>query len=195
LEFYISKKGKGLRYLDRVIQSSRIKYIKKYISKGSYILDIGCHQGELFTQLGGLISGGIGIDPLLSKKIVKENVTLLPGYFPIDFTEIREGLFDCILALALFEHIPIKEQKIFVESCVKLLRPNGKIILTIPSPRVDLVLDILIKLNLLDGMSVEEHFGFNPDMLVDIFNITEMELIVHKKFQMGLNNCFVFLKN
>jgi hypothetical protein len=60
---------------------------------------------------------------------------------------------------------------------------------------VDRLLDILLHLRLAHGMAVEEHHGFNPRSVPEIFGSRgELLLIRHRKFQLGLNNLFVFEK-
>jgi hypothetical protein len=74
-----------------------------------------------------------------------------------------------------------------------LLKPKGRVIVTVPSPQVDYILEILLKLKLIDGMSLEEHYGFKPSDTEIIFS-KGFKLIKKKKFQLGLNNLYVFEK-
>jgi hypothetical protein len=41
-------------------------------------------------------------------------------------------------------------------------------------------------------MSLEEHYGFDPSCVPSLFSVGKLELIKAKKFQLGLNNLFVF---
>jgi len=47
-------------------------------------------------------------------------------------------------------------------------------------------------LHIVDGMSLEEHHGFLPDELPDIFIPAGFSLRIKRKFQFGLNNLYVF---
>lgn len=180
-----------MKTVDKILQSMRIQRAKKHIRPGAYVLDIGCYDGIMFKKLSGYISGGIGIDPLLTEKIQGETYQLFPGKFPDDLPA-HEQTFDAIVALAVLEHIPRPSQKSFAAACSKALKPGGVIIITVPSPFVDKILAILLKLGLIDGMSLEEHYGFEPAMVPEIFNMDGLKLIAAERFQLGLNYCFVF---
>lgn len=129
---------------------------------------------------------------MLKTSIVTENYKLLSGRFP---ENLPEGVtFNCITMLAVLEHIPQNEQQKLSADCYRYLRPQGRIIITVPSPFVDHILWVLSKLSLIDGMSLEEHYGFKVEDVPIIFNAEQFQLIKHKRFQLGLNNLFVFEK-
>jgi len=169
----------------------RIQKAKKYIKSGAYVLDIGCYDGIMFRKLGTHISGGVGIDPLLTKVIQGDTYQLFPGKFPDDLPGY-EHTFDAIVVLAVLEHIPREQQKSFASACLNALKPSGVVIVTVPSPSVDRILAVLMWLRLIDGMSLEEHYGFDPVMVPNIFNIEGFRLLTRDRFQFGLNYCFVF---
>lgn len=179
-----------MKTVDKVLQGMRIAQAKKHISKGAYVLDIGCYDGILFKTLQGYISGGVGIDPLLDQPVAGSNYKLFPGKFPDDLPPSSQE-FDAIVALAVLEHIPMDQQKNFASACFKALKPGGVVIITVPSPFVDKILAVLLKLRLIDGMSLEEHYGFEPSMVPEIFQ-DGFTLWVAENFQLGLNHCFVF---
>ena len=182
-----------MRYIDRVLQKARIRKAKIFIPPGSYVLDIGCSDGTLFDQLNKRISGGIGIDLAIEKELHKGKYVLYPGNFPNDFPS-QDHLFDVITLLAVVEHIPVNQQTILATGCAVNLQQGGRVIVTAPSPFVDKILDLLLRFNLIDGMSLEQHFGFEPKLVPTIFLPCGFRLIDHKKFQFGLNNIFVFEK-
>ncbi len=178
--------------MDRILQSIRIKKAGSYISQGDAVLDIGCANGELFKCIEG-ISFGVGVDPDLQNDIERDNYILLKGFFP----ERRlpgETKFNVITMLAVLEHIPEKLQKALAIACFDSLDRDGKIVITVPSHRVDIILAILKKLRLIDGMNLEQHFGFRIADTKQLFSSPYFRLIHHKKFQFGLNNLFVFQK-
>ena len=43
-------------------------------------------------------------------------------------------------------------------------------------------------------MALEEHHGFTPSEVKPLFESAGFRLAIHKKFQLGLNNLFVFTK-
>jgi hypothetical protein len=146
----------------------------------------------LFNALGDKLEKGIGIEPLLKNKIVKDNYKIFPDKFPSKLSEVNSITYDYITMLAVLEHIPEElYTQLFTES-LKLLKPGGTVIITVPSLKVDTILLILSKLKLVDGMSLEEHHGFVPEDTINIFKNPEFKLVKRKTFQLGLNNLFIF---
>jgi 2-polyprenyl-3-methyl-5-hydroxy-6-metoxy-1,4-benzoquinol methylase len=179
-----------MKALDKYLQAVRIGKAKRYINKGDTVLDIGSVDGVMFESWKGYISKGIGVDPTLNEVIKTEYYELYPGYFPEACpTDMK---FNAITLLAVLEHIPTNQQKILAENCFKYLVPGGKLIITVPSPQVDQILEILLKLKLIEGMSLEEHYGYKPEDTERIFAAPLFKLVKKEKFQFGLNNLFVF---
>ena len=145
---------------------------------------------ELLHLLNGHIRKGIGIDLIIKNSIALEHYTLCPGAFPHDF--YSDQRFDVITMLAVVEHIPENQLQHVAETCYKYLMPKGRIIITAPHPRVDKILNILKTLGVIKGLSLEEHYGFNPEQLPDIFN--KWKLIKEERWELGLNYLFVFEK-
>lgn len=182
-----------MKFGDRLLQSWRISQAARWISPGSRVLDIGCADGVLFRLLGGKISEGIGVDPDLARECRDGPLMLLRGTFPQALP--NDTAFDAITMLAVLEHVPHAQQAILAEDCARYLKPGGRLIITVPSAAVDHILTLLMKLRLVDGMSVEEHWGFRPEETPRIFSRGGLRLLEHSRFQLGLNNLFVFEKS
>jgi SAM-dependent methyltransferase len=174
---------------DQFIQAWRMRIAARWIPRDSRILDVGCHQGEFFKYLGDTIKPSVGIDPLASAN----NQPLPHEILPILLNEnlpLKDSSFDVMVLLATIEHIP---DKIMVaREAMRLLRPGGRVVITVPSSMVDKILEILIHLGLVDGMSLEEHHGFDVNKLAGMFESQGLKLKHWKKFQFGLNNLFIF---
>ncbi len=181
-----------MKLIDNVLRDWRISKTKKFIPKHAIILDIGAFDGMLFKKNAKKMSLGIGIEPLIKEKIVGDNYTIYPGMFPEFMPENVD--FDVITMLAVFEHVPKDKQQVVAESCFKLLKKGGVVIITVPSAIVDKILDILMFLKLADGMSTDEHYGFEPEDTLKIFCKPNFKLVNKSKFQLGVNNLFVFEK-
>jgi SAM-dependent methyltransferase len=181
-----------MKALDKYLQRVRINKAKKYIKKGDSVLDIGSVDGIMFEKWEGYISHGVGVDPTLKETIKTDFYQLYPGYFP---NACPKGIkFNAITLLAVLEHIPTSEQKSLAENCHQYLKEGGRLIITVPSPQVDQILEILLKLKLIEGMSLEEHYGYKPEDTEQIFSSPMFKLLKKEKFQLGLNNLFVFEK-
>ncbi|HEX2862760.1 MAG TPA: methyltransferase domain-containing protein, partial [Lacunisphaera sp.] len=106
---------------------------------------------------------------------------------PLDYPA---GRFEAIVLLATLEHI--RDKAPLAREARRLLTPGGRLIMTVPSPRVDDIVHTLVRLGLADGMSLEEHHGFHPKDTRAIFETPGLRLEHHEAFQLGLNHLFVF---
>ena len=160
------------------------------MSPSDVVVDIGCADGAMFEELRGRYSFGYGVEPTLPASIESDSYVLYPGVFP---DALPEGVAaDCITMLAVLEHLSPPEQTALAEGCREVLKPGGRMIITVPSPRVDDVLHVLERLKLVDGMSLHEHYGFEPADTLSIFAEPDFRLVEHRRFQLGLNNLFIF---
>lgn len=181
-----------MKKLDIILQNTRIRKAAKFIRQGDEVLDIGSVDGVMFEKLRHVIKGGTGIDPTLEQEIKTDVYHLIPGYFP---DVVPQGkTFDAITMLAVLEHIPLDKQQALVENCWKYLNKNGRVIITVPSPAVDYVLSVLLFFKLVDGMALEEHYGFEAKDTDKLFVGKYFKMIHHSTFQLGLNHLFVFEK-
>jgi 2-polyprenyl-3-methyl-5-hydroxy-6-metoxy-1,4-benzoquinol methylase len=178
-----------MRIGDYLIQSWRLQVARRWIPKGSRVLDIGCHQGELFAMLEQRIAPSIGIDPLYRNTESRNGHLFLKQEFH-EVLPFRASSFDAVVLLATIEHM--QEKFAVAREAGRLLRPGGVVVITVPSVFVDTILSILLRIGVIDGMSLEEHHGFSPDDLPAIFCPAGFRLKKKQKFQLGLNNLYVF---
>jgi SAM-dependent methyltransferase len=183
-----------MKPLDRLIQRLRILKAGKFIALNSRLLDIGCADGAIFKILGRKISRGIGIDPGIEHGHIRANYQLIRGTFPQDLPADEPG-FDAITLLAVLEHIPLDQQPVMAANIHRHLKQGGKLIITVPSPMVDKILNGLKYLGWIDGMSLDEHYGFDVKTVRDTFSLSGLDFVRHEYFQLGLNNLFVFRKS
>ena len=179
-----------MTFVDRFLQSWRIRKAHRYIKPGSRVLDIGSVDGVLFKQLSLENTQSIGIDPTLKSDVQIGNSKLVAGFFPAAMPEVEP--FDAITMLAVLEHFPASEYQSLSEGCVRFLKPGGFLVITVPSAFVDNILAMLKFLRLIDGMSLEEHHGFDVKQTPEIFSGRNFRLVRHSTFQLGLNHLFVF---
>jgi 2-polyprenyl-3-methyl-5-hydroxy-6-metoxy-1,4-benzoquinol methylase len=182
-----------MKALDRLLQRWRIAKTRPFIARGCRVLDIGCSDGALFRQLSGRFAEGVGIDDDLETPLKSANVELIPGTFPESLA--HRDPFDVITMLAVLEHVPRDRQPVVARACAELLRPGGYLLVTTPEPIVDRILDALAFLRLIDGMSLDEHYGFEPSDTPGLFAAHGLRLVRRHKFQLGLNNLFVFRRD
>lgn len=179
-----------MKQLDRFIQRWRMRQAMRFIPGPARVIDIGAHEGELFAALGDRLVCGFGVEPLRRTVLQGRNFAVVPGFFPA--TKPVDGNWDAVTMLAVLEHIPTREQAALAAACHGVLRPGGRVIITVPAQAVDHILALLRFLRLIDGMSLEEHYGFKPAETVRIFAAPQFRLLHRSRFQGGLNHLFVF---
>jgi SAM-dependent methyltransferase len=156
------------------------------------VLDIGCFDGSLFATYRARIAHGVGIDPILVTTGDRGGFRFIKAPFP---SSVLDGQrFDVITMLAVLEHVPADELEPWREACEELLEPGGRIIATVPSPRVDDILHLLGRVHLIEGIAAHEHHGFDPSDVPRIFSSGGLTVAVHRRFELGLNHLFVFTK-
>jgi SAM-dependent methyltransferase len=179
--------------IDRLLQRWRVSQAIRWVPEGARVLDVGCFDDTLFRCLGERLAYGVGMDPLLDQAVEGARFRLVPGAFPQDRPDGEP--FDVIVMLAVLEHVAGERIEECARACYDLLVPDGLVVATVPAPVVDVILDVSIRLKLLHGMSVEEHQGLKPSTAPEVFARAGFALVRWKRFQLGLNNLFVFRKS
>lgn len=180
-----------MKQADVILQRWRIRMASRHLPQGAHVLDIGCCDGALFSVLKDKIGSGVGVD---SDAVPDDygNFRFIRGRAPDDLP--AGETFDAITMLAVLEHIPEDAQRNLAEGCRALLKDDGQVICTVPSPKVDSLIHLGKRLSILDGMQEHEHYGFDPSHTVSLFVDRGFTLRSAKGFQLGLNNLFVFAK-
>ena len=122
--------------------------LMRLVGRGHTILDIGCGEGYLSSELAAAGNEVIGVD-LLEKP---ECVDSMKAYCRCDLSQgldieqepLRSTHPDRILLLDVLEHLPRPEP--ILEACRALLPPGGVAIITVPN-----VANLWIRLSLLLG--------------------------------------------
>jgi SAM-dependent methyltransferase len=179
-----------LTSIDRFLQRWRFAEARPYIPRGARVLDVGCSDGALFRYLGNDLGSGVGIDPAIRRPVDGDRYRLIRGRVPAD---LPEGVaFDVVTLLAVVEHLPASELDALRSGSSHALRPRGRLILTVPSPKVDRLLHWLERMRLVSGIGLHEHHGFDPSEVPRAFSGDGLQLVISRRFQFGLNNLFVF---
>jgi|SRR5579883_2823493 len=179
-----------MRMFDRLLFKWRAAVARPWVPTGANVLDVGCHQGEFLRGLGKTIGPSVGLDPYTTEST--GHLTLRADRFP-PADPLPSEAYDTVVMLATLEHIQDKDE--VAASCARLLRPGGRVVITVPSPRVDAIIGVLQLLRLADGMSVDEHHGFDQARTPEVFTRHGFELEHYRRFQLGLNHLYVFRKS
>lgn len=184
-----------MKFLDKALRWWRVGVALKAVPANvTAVFDIGCDDGYLLRKFKGSNLRLDGCDPRLRISSITANSDLYQGYFPSVLSGVQlNGVYDVFFALAVFEHFTEDDLDKSSLMISKMLSENGLLIVTVPHPFVDKILDVLLYLRLIDGQALEEHHGFDPESLVSILS-NHLRLKKRDRFQLGLNNIFVFEK-
>jgi SAM-dependent methyltransferase len=179
-----------MRPLDYYLQRLRIDAALRWIRPGSRVLDVGCADGALFSRAGARIRSGVGIDIDGTRAWSHGEFARRVGRFPDAVAETER--FDAVVMLAVVEHVSSGELDDWAAAMPAVLDAGGRLIVTAPSPLVDPILHVGRRLRLLDGMEAEQHHGFDPRRLADVFTVPGIELEHRQRFELGMNHLCVF---
>jgi SAM-dependent methyltransferase len=114
----------------------RFEYVAREVE--GRVLDIGCGRDNTFvTRYAG--GNGVGIDVFrydgLDDENIVEDMTHLP--FP-------DASFDTVTFIANFNHIPQPDRDAEVREAFRVVRPGGKVVVTMGNPLAELTIHRLV---------------------------------------------------
>ena len=147
------------------------------------LLDVGCGSNRLVRHY----ANGVGIDVYPwpgADFVVPDTATL----------QWESGSFDTITIIAALNHIP--NRVAVLNECRRLLRPGGRVVITMLTPRTSRVWHWLRAPWDADqkerGMQPGEVYGFTSNQLLDLFKRAGFTLLSSRRFMLGLNRVYVF---
>lgn len=176
--------------LDRLLQRRRFREASAFVPLGARILDVGTADGALFPYLGSRIAPSVGVDPDTPTVTLAGGHRLVAG--TVDELPDGLGLFDCCTALAVLEHLHDDQLQQLGRSLAERATPKAVLVATVPSPLVDPILDVLIRLRLLNGMETDQHHGAEIAHIAEVLSRIGWSLRFERQFELGLNNLLVF---
>ena len=120
---------------ERALVDYKIAAVGEHISGGS-VLDVGCGVGILTAAIAAFADQVTGLDGSAAKidRARSINSRANVDYVNAMFEEWSfANRFDTIVATNVLEHVPSPTE--FLDRCVSLLNPAGRIIITVPNAR------------------------------------------------------------
>lgn len=183
-----------MKLLDKFIRYLRVSKAINEITCEETVLDLGGYDFYLLNRLQKKYRLGILVDPLAPNYTSKHLIGVGGDiFYARENLPIRNNSVDIIFMLSVFEHLAENKGSI-IDECYKMLKKDGRIILTVPSPQVDRILSVLKYIKLIDGMSLEQHHGFAISEIHEYFHQSFFRKVKHIPFQFGLNNLLVYEK-
>lgn len=167
--------------LGEALAKRRVKAVLPHVA--GRLLDVGCGSNQLVRQY----ANGVGVDVHAwagADRVVSDTADL----------EWDAGSFDTITIVAALNHIP--NRAAVLNECRRLLRPGGRVVITMLTPRTSRVWHWLRAPWDADqrdrGMKPGEVYGFTAAEVTDLFRRAGFALMSRRRFMLGLNRVYVF---
>jgi ubiquinone/menaquinone biosynthesis C-methylase UbiE len=175
--------------LEPLLRRMRIRRVLPYLKnhRACRLLDIGCGwEARFLKTVAPYIAAGVGIDfkaPLLREGKIRTDSMRLTDKLPYD-----DASFDVVTMLAVLEHFEQPEK--MLREVQRVLHPEGRLILTIPSKAAKPVLEILsFRLGLINRAEISDHkMYYDRKTLAAILDSAGFKIMIHRCFQLGMNN-------
>lgn len=178
------------------LASERFDYVSREIA--GYTLDVGCGKNNRFIA-EYLNNNGKGIDVFHYEGLTEENIVDDITHFPFD-----DNTFDSVTFIANINHVPESKRDLELSEALRVLSPNGNIVVTMGNPIAEILVHKLVYLydNLLGtkydmdserGMHEEEEYYLTDSEIIGRLEKAGFKEIKKKYFmtQWGLNHLFV----
>lgn len=176
------------KWVDKLLSAMRYHRVFKSIPDRANLiaLDLGAGKGVLVEKLRqkNVLSFGVDVQP--SKNVVVADLNNLLPFKP--------NSVDIITSLANIEHL--SQPQINANEMYRVLKEQGKLILTTPMPMAKPILEFLaFKLKVIDRLEIEDHKQyFSKKTLTVLLQNAGFKNIQFKYFQLGLNGHVVATK-
>lgn len=149
---------RGYGLLEGFLAKKRAQITDKLIPlqlRAGKILDIGCGTVPYFL-MNTTFHEKHGIDKNVQ---LSDNIIQLQrfDFETCDKIPFDDNFFDVITMLAVIEHIEPNKVSAILEEIRRILKPNGRLILTTPAPWSDALLRLLAKLKIVSSEEIDDH--------------------------------------
>lgn len=110
---------------------TKLKTILSDYSDGHSIIDVGCGVGNLWYEWDRksnltLVDKSLNMLMACKRNVIDSNLFLVDISDPLGAEFINK--YDIVVSTFMFHHIPYEKQKVSMENTLKLLKPNGKLL-------------------------------------------------------------------
>lgn len=176
----------GEPFLEKVLRRLRLKKVMPYINHGQRICDIGCGcHFALLKNISNISKECIGIDkkvPNMSFSNINIKRMFLNESLPL-----KDESVDIVTMLATLEHFENEEE--ILKEVFRILRPQGSLLLTVPSKNVRWLINILtFGFGLLSKTEIRDHKRYyTQESLKEVLLKVRFQEINISYFELGFN--------
>ena len=175
--------------LEPVLRGMRLRPVMREIRKhpDCRLLDIGCGwEARLLRASEPHIRQGVGIDfkaPDLQTPKLRTMALTLEDRLPFEAAS-----FDVVTLLAVLEHLSRPRE--MVGEISRVLRPGGRLVMTVPSKAAKPVLEFLAyTVGIVSEAEIRDHkCYYDRRSLRELFEGSGLRIERHAYFQLGMNN-------
>jgi len=169
---------------DEIRRYFRYRNVLKEIPNNSVICDYGCKDGGLLYTLSPKIRKGYGCDLRIKSRnegnLEFKQIDLIENIPKIDV--------DRLCMIGFVEHFSVENTKKILKNGAKIIKANGKLLITTPSKYSKFILELMAKLKLIDGDEIFDHkHYFTKSELAKLLKRVGYKKVNIRYFEFGMN--------
>lgn len=184
--FYEQLQSFNWYYLD---DKSEYLFAENFVKLGNTVLDVGCGRGQFGNRVVSKAHfTGLEFNDEAIKKATAKGLNVIKQSIE-KHSQAHSGFYDVVTAFQVLEHIG--SLKSFIEACLKVVKPGGKLIFSVPS------YDSLVSLQSNNTLNLPPHHvsWWTDECLKNLSSLFDMELeaIHHEALDKEHKKWFGFL--
>lgn len=181
--------------LEPLLRRFRLQKVMPHILRGQPLLDVGCGTSATFLRaVSPYVNEAHGVDFKVSSGQIGKNIYTKQLTFS-DKLPFEDAQFSTVTMLAVLEHIA--NESGIIDEVYRVLRPGGKLVLTVPSIWAKPVLEFLsYRLGIISEPEIRDHKRYytRRRLKACLTHQGKFNVFSHKYFQLWMNNFCVVTK-
>lgn len=191
-----SNATRGFGLCEYLLAIRRAQVANKHISsvdRNGSIVDIGCGDYPIFLLTSKFVEKYAVEQKESDRNDVKRRISYVP--YDGDKLPFQDGSVSVVSLLAVAEHLPHEVMLKLFDEISRILIPNGKVIITVPSFLGERILRVLAVLGIVSKTEIEEHKNeVATKEMIRILYEKSFTKVKTGKFEFFMNRWFVGFK-